>query len=302
MEIIAGSDDYQITFHAASDTPSETLVITFAGLPTGLESQGFGTDFCLVHGYDTIFTAQRIGTQYQGLSLEDFVAAVTPKIAQYKAVVCYGPSLGGYASLYYGGSINARIIVAGPLLPAWPHLKNRKCADLVITHRPLTDVPKSEHLPVVIYDPMFVSDKKNIEMMVEPVYPNIRKVEVPYSGHPVLVSLAKARILRPLILHFFETGEVLDFERPAEGTAIWHRERARSFMKTNPKIAIEEFEKSMAIEESKLTFNLLIQCLIRAGRLEEAQEKLDFSRQSDDRNYQMNVHIAKLATDSSLTV
>ena len=63
MEIIARSDDYQITFHAAANTPSDTLVITFAGLPTGLESEGFGTDFCLAHGYDTIFTAQRINTQ-----------------------------------------------------------------------------------------------------------------------------------------------------------------------------------------------------------------------------------------------
>ena len=207
IKIIARSDDYQITFHAAADTPSHTLIITFAGLPTGLESDGFETDFCLVHGYDTIFTAQRINTQYQGLSLEDFEAAVAPKAAQYKTLVCYGPSLGGYASLYFGGSINARMIVAGPLLPAWPHLRNRKCADLIITHRSLHDVPKSEHAPVVVFDPMFISDKNNIEKMVEPVYPNIRKVEVPFAGHPILVSLAKARILSPVIMHLFETAK-----------------------------------------------------------------------------------------------
>ncbi len=302
MEIIANSDDYRITFHAAGDKPSDTLIITFSGLPTGLEDQGFGTDFCLVHGYDTIFTAQRIGTQYQGLSLEDFHAAVAPKVAEYKNVVCYGPSLGGYASLYYGGSINARIIVAGPLLPAWPHLKNRKCVDLVITHKPLAEVPKTEHSPVVVFDPMFVGDKRNIEMMVAPVYPNMRKVEVPFSGHPVLVSLAKARILRPFILHFFETGEVMDFERPAEGTAIWHRERARYFLKNEPEKAKEEFEKSLAIEDSKLTFNLLLQCLIRLGELEDAQAQLDMARTSENKTHQINVHIAKFATDSGLHV
>lgn len=302
MEIIARSDDYQITFHAAADTPSDTLVITFAGLPTVLESDGFGTDFCLAHGYDTIFTAQRINTQYQGLSLEDFEAAVAPKAAEYKTVVCYGPSLGGYAALYFGGTINARIIVAAPMLPAWPHLRNRKCAVLKINHIPLYDVPKSEHIPVVVYDPMVVIDTNNVETMVEPAYPTITKVEVPFAGHPVLVSLAKAHILKPFILHFFETGEVMDFERPGEGSAIWHRERARYFLRNEPEKARPEFEKSLAIEGSKLTFNLLIQCLIKVGDLEGAQEKLDFSRQSDERIHQMNVHIAKQATTAGLHV
>lgn len=58
----------------------------------------------------------------------------------------------------------------------------------------------------------------------------------------------------------------------------------------------------MAIVESKLTFNLLIQLLMNIGDLRGAQEKLDVSRLSDDRAYQMNPHIAKFATDSGLTV
>lgn len=302
MEIIASSEDFRITFHAAGALKSDTLIVTFGGLPAGLAGDGFGTDFCLVHGYDTIYTSQRIGTQYQGLSLEDFKAAVAPKAAEYKNVVCYGPSLGGYAALYFGGSINARIIVAAPVLPAWPHLRNRKCADLKITHIPLHNTPKSKHVPVVVYDPMVVSDRNNIETMVEAAYPNITKVEVPFAGHPVLVSLSKSRILRPFILHFFETGEVMDFERPGEGSAIWHRERARYFLKNEPEKAKPEFEKSLAIEGSKLTFNLLIQCLIKVGDLDAAQEKLDFSKQSDERDYQLNVHIANLATTTGLRV
>ena len=37
----------------------------------------------------------------------------------------------------------------------------------------------------------------------------------------------------------------MDFERPAEGSAIWHRERARHFAKKEPALAKTEFEKSM---------------------------------------------------------
>lgn len=302
MEIIARSDDYQITFHAAQSPAKQTLIITFGGLPAGLLNGGFGTDFCLTYGYDTIYTAQRINTQYQGLSLEEFKAAVAPKAAEYKNVVCYGPSLGGYAALYFGGSINARIIAAGPRLPAWPHLGGRSSADLKVNHIPLHDTPKSEHIPVVVFDPMVAIDKNSIETIVEAAYPTITKVEVPFAGHPVLVSLSKARVLRPLMLNLFDTGEVIDFERPGEGSAIWHRERGRYFLKIDPEKSKAEYEKSLAIEGSKLTFNLLIQCLIRIGDLNGAQEKLDFSKQSDEKIYELNVNVGKLATASGLHI
>ena len=73
-------------------------------------------------------------------------------------------------------------------------------------------------------------------------------------------------------------------------------------MKNEPEKAKEEFEKSLAIEDSKLTFNLLLQCLIRLGELEDAQAQLDMARTSENKTHQINVHIAKFATDSGLHV
>ena len=68
----------------------------------------------------------------------------------------------------------------------------------------------------------------------------------------------------------------MDFERPAEGSAIWHRERARHFAKKEPALAKTEFEKSMAIVESKLTFNLLIQLLMNIGDLRGRRKNWTF--------------------------
>lgn len=64
--ILADHDDYQITLHRR-ETLREPLVLTFGNLPSRKTASGFGTDFLLKHGYDTIYVAQRAGTQYQGL-------------------------------------------------------------------------------------------------------------------------------------------------------------------------------------------------------------------------------------------
>ncbi len=302
MKNLNKSRDYEITLHQAGDAPSKTLVVTFGGQPSDLGSEGFGTDFCLLGGYDTIYVAQRYTTQYQGLSLEEFVASVGPVVESYTDIVCYGPSLGGYASLYYGGSIDARIIVAAPMLPAWPHLKNKSYADLEVTHFPLHDVPKSSHTPVVIYDPMAGTDKANIDTIVQAAYPTLTRVEVPFAGHPVLIALAQAKILRPLIYHFFATNEVMPFEPPAEGTPIWHRERGRYYLNRDPETAKIELEKSMDLQATRSVFNLLIRCNIDLGDLAAAQKRLNEACGSADKAHQLFTPIQKLAQQAGLTV
>ena len=302
MKNLDTTDDYQITFHQAGEAPSKTLVLTFGGQPSDLGSEGFGTDFCLLGGYDTIHVAQRYTTQYQGLSLEAFIASVKPVVANYTDIVCYGPSLGGYASLYYGGAIDARIIVAAPMLPAWPHLKNKSYADLEITHRPLHEVPKSSHTPVVIYDPMAGTDKSNIDTIVQAAYPTLTRVEVPFAGHPVLIALAQARILRPLIYHFFKTNEVMPFEPPAEGTFIWHRERGRHYLRSDPAKAQIELQKSFDLEATRSVFNLLIRCHIDLGDFAAAQDRLDVARGSEHKAYKLFGPIQKMAQQAGLTI
>ncbi len=138
---LAQDRDFRITLHRADPSGDDRpIVVTFGGQPSDLTATGFGTAFLLGQGFDTVYVAQRHGTQYQGLSRERFVEGVAPVIAG-RDVVTYGASLGGYAALYYGGAIDARIIAASPMLPAWRPLRNRAYADLEVTHGELRDGP-----------------------------------------------------------------------------------------------------------------------------------------------------------------
>lgn len=77
MKTLAKHDDYEITLHTCEAKQSSKLILTFGGQPSGLASSGFGTGFVLSMGYDTIHVAQKLGTQYQGLPVECFHAAVS---------------------------------------------------------------------------------------------------------------------------------------------------------------------------------------------------------------------------------
>lgn len=282
MESLAKDDNFEITLHRSPDSKSDKLVVTFGGQPSDLASKGFGTDFILSLGLNTVYVAQKFGTQFQGLSVEKFREIVVPVADD---VVCYGSSLGGYAALYYGGSLDARIIAAAPMLPAWRPLKLPAYADLPMTHLELKDVPLSSKTPTVFYDPMVARDKFLIENMVELAYPEMKHVPIPYAGHTVLVTLSQARLLKPIIQNLIAEDNLIPFDPPAEGTAVWHGEKGSHLLGTNPTAAKVELKKSLDLRPSRRIFNQLIQCLIRLGELEEAQAQLDMARASGDKNF-----------------
>lgn len=164
------------------------------------------------------------------------------------------------------------------MLPAWRPLRNRAYADLPMHHLEVHQTPLSTKLPVVIYDPMLDRDKFVVDQMVRKAYPDTRLVEVPYGGHTVLIALSQARLLKPVTMALLERDEIIDFTPPGEGTAIWHAQRGRGLVQSDPGAAIEELEKSLSIQARKQTFCILINALIRKGDLAAVQARLDAGR------------------------
>lgn len=296
---LADHADYQITLHQAGKTPTDKLVVTFGGQPSGINDAGFGTDFCLSNGWDTIHVAQRHGSQYQGLSVAQFHDAIAD-ICKGRDAVCYGSSLGAYAALYFGGCIDARIIAAAPMLPAWRPLKNKAYADLPMHHVEVVETPLSTKRPVVIFDPMLVRDKLVVDKMVLPAYPDTRLVEVPHGGHTVLVTLSRARILKPIVTALIDRDEVIEFARPAEGTAMWHAERGRMLVQSDPDLAVTELETSLAITPSTQAFCVLINLYIRRGDIAIAQAKIDAAEASGEKRLKLVPSLIKTAKDAGL--
>jgi hypothetical protein len=110
------------------------------------------------------------------------------------------------------------------------------------------------------------------------------------------------KLLKPLILGLIERGDVIDFARPAEGTAIWHGERGLSLRNSLPDQALQELERSLAIRPSKRYFNEMVKLLIRAGRLAEAQAAIDEALRSGERQHVLVPSMRRLAAEASLTL
>lgn len=297
--ILADRPDYRITLHQAGPVPAERLVITFGGQPSGIRDDGFGTDFCLRQGWDTIYVAQRHGTQYQGLSLAAFADAVAPLCAG-RDVVTYGPSLGGYAALYYGGIIDARIIAAAPMLPAWRPLGHKAYLDLTVTHHDLPGGPLATRAPVVILDPFLKNDSRVLAEMVRPAYPGVRVVEVPHAGHAVLIPLQRARILGPLITTLIERDEIIAFTPPGPGTAIYHGQRGHELLQQDRRAAIEQLRISLEIEPNKRFFGIMVNALIRSGQTAAAQAELDRAAALNDTRLTLTPRLTQDAVAAGL--
>jgi len=204
-DVLAKTDGFQITYYEQS-RDSDKVLVTFDGIGSDISDSGFGTKFALAHGYNHVFVAQRIRSQYQELSIEQFYDAVHNLIGS-REVFTYGSSLGGYCALYYGGCIDATIVAAAPKNSALPEFLKPEFEDLEFRHLPLSQVPKSSKDPVILYDPFRKVDDKMVKQFVLPIYPNARIVELPFAGHNVLTPM-KAGVLKQFMLDVFDHGIV----------------------------------------------------------------------------------------------
>lgn len=272
--------DYRITLHQVGSQPTEQLIVTFGGQPSGLADRGFGSGFCQARGWDSVYVAQREWSQYQGLSLEAFKGVVSSVTAG-RDVIAYGASLGGYAALYYGGSIDARILAGSPMQSVWPPMRTKRFAETEFLHAEMTDVPKSAISPEIIYDPMREIDQKVVDDMVLKAYPEAALVKVPYAGHKALLALQRAGILSPLVEAFVEQGRVIEFSPPGEGTATFHFERGKKLIRTNKAEARRELEKSFSIDPRADIYATIVNLLVRMGDLSAAQNLISEASSKD---------------------
>lgn len=301
METLAAHRDCRITLHRVGPRPAPIVVVTFGGQPSDLADAGFGTAYCRKQGWDNIYVAQRHGTQYQGLSLQDFQAAVAPAV-QGQDVVCYGPSLGAYAAFYYGGAIDARIIGGAPMFPAWPAFANRAYADLAITHGALTDGPRASRPPVVIFDPLQARDLKMVRDMLEPAYPDLRRVEYRGAGHTVLITLQQSGQLHRLIHTLIQEDRIIPPEPLREGMAIYHLTQGRLLQASDPDGAIRQLERALQLQPARQALAILLSVLLRHDRLDEAQALIDRAEASGDRNLTIIPSLRQRLRDRGLRV
>lgn len=300
MKVLAADDEYQVTLHSAPEPSSGPLVITFGGQNSKITASGFGTGWAQRFGWDTIYVAQKHGTQYQGLSLEAFHTAVAP-ICDGRDVVCYGSSLGGYCAFYFGGTVDARIVAAAPMLPAWPPLE-RKNDQIPVRHVFMSEAPRSTKTPIIVYDPMVKHDQMMLDHMIRPAYPELRLVPIEFGGHEVLETLKRAGLLSHLVEAMIGRDEIIPVDFDGSTNPLWLFRRGQHFLRSDPEQARDLLERSLAIEPSRHVIGNLLSLLLKTGDKPAAQALLDQVRGSTDPKMQVPPGSLERARAAGLTV
>lgn len=211
--VIASEPGFCITLHDFNEGNKDNLVITFDSIGGRLEKRGFGTDFLLKNGIDTIHIAQEAKSFYQHLSFEAFGALVRPISSRYKNVFTYGSSLGGYAAIYYAGAVEARAIALSPRLPidplVHPYYNNRFSQPLA--HDLLNEVVVVSKLaPVICYDPLDKIDQGFYEHRIRPIHQDASVLLIENGQHSVAGTLQKSGVLKDFIFYAVRNGKALD--------------------------------------------------------------------------------------------
>jgi len=194
--VLFQSNDHQITLH---DIESDITVITFGYWGSGLSQKGFGTDFCLKNGFNNIYVCCKGPQRFQYLSLEMFTGAIENAIKD-KEVITYGLSLGGYAAIYYGGPINARIVAFSPRNLSHPVTRKIK---QTFTHTQIYKNPITDKTPIVILDPFDSTDFTFLKKAISPAYEKMHIIHIDNAGHSCFGAIKNSGKLKPFLLNLF---------------------------------------------------------------------------------------------------
>ncbi|MBP2462072.1 MULTISPECIES: hypothetical protein [unclassified Rhizobium] len=199
VQVLAQSKDHSITLFEQK-SGSDTVIVTFGTVSSGLLSAPFGLPFILENGFHQIHVAQREFTFYQGLSNEEFADAVS-EFCEGKKVICYGSSLGGYAALYYAGGIQAKVLASSPVNYLDNSIRRLRYIFVPNRHQKLSDLPRSPHAPTIYVDPL--ADERDMIFLrhnVSPAYPDAVIKELPGAGHEVFRALLAQGDLKRVFL------------------------------------------------------------------------------------------------------
>ena len=193
--ILLESENFKITEY---DQGSDTTFITFNSAHTDKTSNPFGGNFILSEGWNLISVHKDNRNQYQDLSLDTFESIVKPKIIG-KRTYMYGTSLGGYASIYFGGVIDATIVAGAPMLSLISKKNHPRYSDVEYKHIPIKDTKKTSKPVFIIYDPSVEGDIHFIKANILTAYPLACFLPVMGGTHLVIKTLIEKGLLKDTI-------------------------------------------------------------------------------------------------------
>ncbi|MBF7695518.1 hypothetical protein [Acinetobacter rathckeae] len=187
---------------------SEELIFSFGDLITRAKGLSINAEKSLVkYDYNVIGVMPKEKSWFPVESMYQMMQAVEPYLAQFKTIVGYGGSMGGYAVIKYAKLLRmSRAIAFVPQYSINPQeVEDRRYAEFfdINLHRDM-DISAQDISPqtdyIIVYDPYYNEDKEHY-LKIKGLLPRLMTLNLPFTGHDALSVLASSSLLNDFIRH-----------------------------------------------------------------------------------------------------
>lgn len=274
--ILFASDNLLVR-HVSVGGP-DLCYVTFASYTDDrvLDRPGFGEAFFRSRGVDAVHVLSRDNDWYQYPEWDDAVTAIAATTAEYRQVVAYGSSMGGFAALHYGASCGAHLGIAiSPQYSVDPEIvpfEDRWLAD-VARIRFRRDETRPLPRQYIVYDPMDPNDRRHFELF-SARSPSIG-LPAMHGGHPAGSFILETQMFTPLFDGAL-TGEIdpaayaaaMRSRRRQSGQYLYTLSVRTAARRSAQKIALARMAADVSGEPVYISY--LATLLDQAGELVEA--------------------------------
>ncbi|ENX38161.1 hypothetical protein [Acinetobacter sp. NIPH 2100] len=207
-QIIFEDEHIRVIFLKGS---SDTLVISFGDLISRAKGMSINAEKSLIkYQYNVIGIMPKQKSWFPKSSMLQMQQQIQPILEQFKGIVGYGGSMGGYAAIKYSNLLNMQKIVAFvPQYSIDPDVvQDRRYAEFfdASIHQDMqiqADEVDSSREYIIVYDPYYAEDKEHF-LKIQPLLPKMHVIHLPFTGHEALSVLASSQLLNDFVVKPFE--------------------------------------------------------------------------------------------------
>ncbi|MFW1857013.1 hypothetical protein [Acinetobacter defluvii] len=190
---------------------TDTLVLSFGDLITRAKGLSINAEKSLMkYDYSVVGIMPKQKSWFPASSMLALLEQLQPILKQFKKIVGYGGSMGGYAAIKYSKSLQmTRVVAMVPQYSIDPNeVEDKRYTDFydatlnadmrIQAHDIVADCEY-----IVVYDPYFENDKEHY-LKIKPLIPQLHTLHLPYTGHDAIAVLANSALLHDFIEHPYD--------------------------------------------------------------------------------------------------
>ena len=190
---------------------TDCLVLSFGDLISRAKGMLINAEKSLMkYDYAVVGIMPKQKSWFPVSSMSQLLVHLMPLLKQFKSVVGYGGSMGGYAAIKYSKALKMNRVVA--MVPQYSinpdEVMDRRYSDFYDPAVNAAMAIQSEDIIenceyILIYDPYFELDKEHY-LKIKPLIPQLYTLHLPYTGHDAIAVLANSALLHDFIEHPFD--------------------------------------------------------------------------------------------------